>query len=228
MNTSSDAAEQLVRISLNTLETTAKISGVGATQVAKLIYAVYQQSGQTKGKTRLTNMLKSGKELKVFAVADKDLQKFCTEAKEYGVLYCVLKDRDANDGITDIMVRAEDASKISRIFERFNLAQVDVASVAQTIEKEKVPVNKEEEIEEFLDKLLLGNEGKKQNSVKARTEKINQSEPSSENRKAVNSSKDSKPSVRQQLNNLKAQESKIEAKAPAKSKSKSKKKGRSK
>ena len=35
-----------------------------------------------------------------------DLKKFCQEAKKYGVLYCVLKDRDATDGITDILVRA--------------------------------------------------------------------------------------------------------------------------
>ena len=33
------------------------------------------------------NMLKSGKELKVFAVRDQDLAKFCDEAKKYGVLY---------------------------------------------------------------------------------------------------------------------------------------------
>ena len=62
-------------------------------------------------------MLRSGKKLKVFAVKDSDLQLFCREAKKYGVLYCVLKDRDATDGLTDIMVRAEDASKINRIFE---------------------------------------------------------------------------------------------------------------
>lgn len=33
-------------------------------------------------------MLKSGKELKVFAVKDGELQKFCEEAKKYGVGNC--------------------------------------------------------------------------------------------------------------------------------------------
>lgn len=50
---------------------------------------------KTRGKIRLTNMLKSGKELKVFAVRDGELRKFCEEAKKYGVLYCVLKDNNA-------------------------------------------------------------------------------------------------------------------------------------
>lgn len=100
-----------------------------AKQVAVLLYAILREQKKTKGKTRLTNMLRSGKELKVFAVKDTDLKQFCEASKKYGVLYCVLKDRNADDGITDVMVRAEDASKINRIFERFQLATVDMAAL---------------------------------------------------------------------------------------------------
>ena len=35
---------------------------------------------------RLTNMIKSGKELKVFSIPNKDLKKFTEQAKRYGVL----------------------------------------------------------------------------------------------------------------------------------------------
>ena len=35
----------------------------------------------------ITNMLRSGKELKVFTVKNGDLKKFTQEAKKYGVLY---------------------------------------------------------------------------------------------------------------------------------------------
>lgn len=129
MNTSSDAAEQLVRMSLNTAEVAVKITGNGAKNVAVMIYAVMKDQKQTKGKTRLNNMLKSGQPLKVYSIRDKDLQQFCAEAKKYGVLYCVLKDKNINDGMSDIMVREFDSAKISRIFERFNLAKIDVANV---------------------------------------------------------------------------------------------------
>ena len=105
---SGDAAEQVVRMSLEGAEVAVKLAGTGAKQLAILLYAVLKDQHKTRGKIRLTNMLRSGKELKVFAVKDTDLQRFCTEAKKYGVLYTVLKDRDANDGLTDIMVRAED------------------------------------------------------------------------------------------------------------------------
>ena len=97
-----------MRMSLNGVEVAAKISGKAAERLAVLLYAVLRDQKKARGKIRLTNMLKSGKELKVFAVKDGELQKFCEEAKEYGVLYCVLKDNEANDGLTDIMVRAED------------------------------------------------------------------------------------------------------------------------
>ena len=124
-------------MSLNGVEVAAKISGKAAERLAVLLYAVLRDQKKTRGKIRLTNMLKSGKELKVFAVKDGELQKFCEEAKKYGVLYCVLKDNKADDGLTDIMVRAEDASKINRIFERFNLATVDMASVKTEIQKSR-------------------------------------------------------------------------------------------
>ncbi len=141
MSYQGDAAEQVVRLSLETGEIAVRLAGSGAKQVAILLYAILKDQRKTKGKTRLSNLLRSGKELKVFAVKDSDLQLFCREAKKYGVLYCVLKDRDATDGITDIMVRAEDASKINRIFERFRLATVDMAQLREEIQRsmEKAP-----------------------------------------------------------------------------------------
>ena len=126
MSYSGDAAEQVVRMSLETGEVAVRLAGSGAKQLAILIYAILREQKKTAGKARLTNMLRSGKELKVFAVKDSDLQLFCREAKKYGVLYCVLKDR------------AEDAGKINRIIERFGLATVDMAQVKQEIEQSRV------------------------------------------------------------------------------------------
>ena len=193
MSYSGDAAEQVVRMSLEGAEVAAKITGAGAKQVAVLLYAILREQKKTKGKTRLTNMLRSGKELKVFAVKDTDLKQFCEASKKYGVLYCVLKDRNADDGITDVMVRAEDASKINRIFERFQLATVDMGSVKSEIERSR----REKAAEEFpepersaaesdktaqlVDSMLQKpdkeQEGHTPNPAQARTTKSPQSEP---------------------------------------------------
>ena len=136
MNQAGDAAEQIVRMSLNGVEVAAKITGTGAKHLVVMIAALLKDQRKTKGKIRLTNMLRSEKPLKVFSVKDEDLKTFCKEAKKYGVLYCVLKDRDANDGLTDIMVRAEDAPKINRIFERFSLTTMDVGEIKSSIDRQ--------------------------------------------------------------------------------------------
>ena len=137
MNTSGEAADQVVRMTLNGVEVAAKLSGAAAKQVAIMLYAILKDQKRTKGKMRLSSMLRSGKELRVFAVQDKDLQKFCEAAKQYGILYCVLKDKNPLDGMTEIMAKAEDAAKINHIFERFKLATVDMASVKTEITKTK-------------------------------------------------------------------------------------------
>lgn len=139
MNPGGDAAEQVVRLSLEGVEVAAKISGAGAKNIALLLYATLKQEQKTKGKARLTSMLKSGKELKVYTITQKDLPKFSQEAKRYGVLYCVLKDKSNKDqnAAVDVIARAEDASKIQRITERFKLATVDRADVSLNILKDK-------------------------------------------------------------------------------------------
>ena len=139
MNTGGEAAEQIVRMSLEGFEVAARITGAGAKNIAILLYSILKEEQKTKGKARLTNMLRSGKELKVFTVKSGDLKKFTQEAKKYGVLYCVLADRKNKDpnAEVDVIARAEDTSKISRIVERFSLASVDTASIVTEAEKSK-------------------------------------------------------------------------------------------
>lgn len=80
MNPGGDAAEQVVRLSLEGVEVAARITGNGAKNIAILLHAVLKEEQKTKGKTRLTNMLRTGKELKVYTVQQKDLKKFTQEA----------------------------------------------------------------------------------------------------------------------------------------------------
>ena len=125
MNNSGDAAEQVVRLSLEGTEVALKLTGSAAKNIAAALYAVLKNrdKNKIKGRQRLTAMLKSGKELKVFTISEEHLKQFATEAKRYGVVYCALRGKEKSaDGMVDVMVRAEDASKINRIVERFHLA----------------------------------------------------------------------------------------------------------
>ena len=233
MNTGGEAAEQIVRMSLEGFEVAAKITGAGAKNIAILLYSILKEEKKTKGKARLTSMLRSGKELKVFTVKSGDLKKFTQEAKKYGVLYCVLTDRKNKDpnAEVDVIARAEDASKISRIVERFNLASVDTASIVTEVEKAKdektdmpepdIGVQEKAEKDKLLDALMGKPTQKEENAPEnpsvAKTEKSPPSEPFSEkpSKSAEGATMtDKKPSVKEELRKIKESRKEQEADAP--------------
>ena len=221
MNNGGDAAEQVVRLSLEGFEVAAKLTGSAAKNVALLLVSVLKQEQQTKGKARLTNMIKSGKELKVFSIPNKDLAQFTKQAKRYGVLYCVLRDKSAkgDDVPVDIIARAEDASKIQRIVERFEIGKVDKAGVITQAEQDKadreavareVPTKTKGEIivEEAMGKPLQKEGQSHENPTVAKTEKSPPSERSSEisgtaTDRGTAKQADKKPSVREKLERYK-------------------------
>lgn len=198
MSTSSDAADQVVKFSLDGFEVIAKLSGTGAKNIAAMLYAIMKDKKQTKGKTRIVNMLKTGKPLKIFSVKQEDLEVFAKEAKVYGIQYCALMNRKNKDldGMVDIMVKDEDSSRINRIVERFKLAttkEVDVRTeVVKAIDErnEKKGQNpndkgvqeksKEEQLEDILaHKPIQKEEVSQENFNLAKTEKSPLSERTS-------------------------------------------------
>ncbi len=138
MNHSGDAAEQIVRISLEGIDYAIRITGSAAKNIAAFLLAAFKSEGtdgklKLKGKERLVNMLKSGRETKIFAVKNSDLKQFAIEAKRYGVTYCVLKEKGgAPDSLVEIMVTDTDAGKISRIMDKLEFAAVDMAALEST------------------------------------------------------------------------------------------------
>ena len=186
-----------------------------------------------KGRQRLTAMLKSGKELKVFTIRESHLKQFSHEAKRYGVVYCALRGKEPSaDGLVDVMVRAEDASKINRIVERFKLSTVDTASIKHEIEKTKAekesapppPEQTMSEDDKLLDEMLSTPAKKEENAAPnpfaTGTDKSPLSEPTSKkpDRAAEGTSKgmERKPSVREELREIR-QERQQKA-APSRSK----------
>lgn len=64
MNSSGDAAEQVVRLSLEGTEVALKLTGSAAKNIAAALYTIYKNRDHTKtrGHQRLSAMLKSGKD----------------------------------------------------------------------------------------------------------------------------------------------------------------------
>ena len=228
MNTGGDAAEQIVRMSLEGFEVAVKITGAGAKNIAVLLYSILKEEQKTKGKARLTNLLRSGKPLKIYTLKNDDLRKFAQEAKKYGVLYYAMVDRKNKDpkAEVDILAPIEDAAKISRIVERFKLSAVESDIVVQEektkdgktdIAEPDIGVQEKAEKDKLLDELMgkpIQKEENAQNPSVAKTEKSPQSEPFSEQPKksaeGATMTKE-KPSVREELRKIKESRKEQEA-----------------
>lgn len=222
MNTSAEAADQVVRMSLNGAEAALKITGSGAKEVAKLLFNALKdlskQSKKTKGQMRLSNLVKSGKKLEIYQVSDANLKRFCEQAKKYGMLYTVLKDRNKNDGLTEVMVKAEDRQKIDHIFEKLGLVPESVADIRPEKAKEKDAPERtspdKSEADKFLQEVMAKPNPTKEephtvNPTEARAARSNQSVPSSKNRseqkdRSVDNGtpEERRPSVRKELKEI--------------------------
>jgi len=155
MNVAGDSAEQVVKFSLEAFEVIARITGSGAKEAIAMMYAILKdREDKSVGKTKLENMLKTSKNMDIFSIQKKDLNKYQEQAKKYGIKFCALMDKNdkSPDGIVDLLVRSEDAKRINRVVERFNLSIVDTASLRteSVIEKEKQEETKEDIISDIL------------------------------------------------------------------------------
>lgn len=141
MNTGGDAAEQVVRLSLDGVEVAARLTGSAAKNMAVLIYTILKDydTHKTKGKMRMAAMLKSGKPLTVFGVRAQDMRTFVQAARNYGVSYCVVKaPGKAGNDLTDVLVYQSDAARIDRIVSRFGLAVTENTMEKPKEEDEKI------------------------------------------------------------------------------------------
>ena len=120
MSQGSDAAEQMVKETMIISETAAKLAGLGAKNLAVLLTLYLREEHQLKGETNLKKLLKEGKEIRVFCLDKDNLAEFKQHAKDYGIVYSALKQKNDESNIIDILIKAEDAPRVNRILEKMN------------------------------------------------------------------------------------------------------------
>lgn len=242
MYNSGDAAEQVVRMSLEGAEVALKITGAAAKNLAAALYTVLKDQKKTKGKARIEAMLREKRPLKVYTIKKEDAPEFAKQAKGYGILYAPIPVRKEDDTI-DILVFQDDAARANRIVEKFNLTVVDTASIKEDIEKsreergsepeapEKAAPEKSEDdklLDELMEKPAQKEKAQAENPAAEKNapftgaaEKSHPSAPISkkQSRTAEGTVKppEERPSVREELREIKAKQQ--EAAAPAKEES---------
>lgn len=133
-----EAADQMVREALQVTEVAIKLSALGIKNALALSLAYAKENPKVKGKTSLDRLLREGKELKIIALQSKDVGQFKELAKQYGVLFAVIKDKAQNEKV-DVMFKAEDVAKLNRIYEHLGYAIPKVT----TADRKKDPTRRQ-------------------------------------------------------------------------------------
>jgi hypothetical protein len=138
MDGSGEAVERIVRISMDGAEHVLRIAGNGAKALGELLVSLLREDNRTQGAMQLKSMIKTGKELKVFTLSVDQFARFKADVKDFGVTYCVLRNKNAGrNSLIEIMVKAEDASKIHRIFERNGFGSIDASHLEADVKKSR-------------------------------------------------------------------------------------------
>lgn len=131
-----DAPDQVLRLSLEGAEFALKISGAAAKNIAAALYAVLKDQKRTKGKARITTMLRQQRPLTIYTIKKEDCPAFAKQAKQYGVLYAPIPVKKGDDTV-DVMVFQDDAARVNRIVERLELTVLDTASIENGIQQSR-------------------------------------------------------------------------------------------
>ena len=87
------------------------------------------------GAKSLKDLLKSGKTLEVFSIKDRFLKTFTREAKKYGIIYHVIREKNSPNNDIDIIVDSDNSKMCYRIIERFHLQVYEIQKPGLTDSK---------------------------------------------------------------------------------------------
>ena len=120
MNLGGEAADQVVRYSLEGLDHGLRLSGTMAKNLAVFFTALLKSNQKSYGKICMARMLKENRPLKFFTVPSSRIHEFAKEGKKRGLPYVVIRDRK-NPEQCELMVFADDAAKVNRVMDKMNL-----------------------------------------------------------------------------------------------------------
>lgn len=167
MNYGADAADQIVRYSLDGVEHTLRISGTVAKNLAIFIAAVMKDQKKTHGRTRMETMLRERKPVKFFSVPKDRLREFAKEAKSKGLLYVIIRDKKHPE-LSEIMVYAEDAAKVNRVLDNMKLDYAKAES-AQVVFDDAADRSQKEQAEQTAERGKNSQEKEGKNPVRTQT-----------------------------------------------------------
>jgi hypothetical protein len=145
----SESLEVIFKMMLNGSEWLLKLSGEGAKNAAIGIFSIIQQQIKANsGISSLKDFLENSPgSMEIISLPDEKKEGFVDLAKSYGLRIYPIKDTVLEDGVSDVIYRAEDSAIVRRLLDRLEVGKVDVMK-AETIAPEMAAEMQVETIDE--------------------------------------------------------------------------------
>ena len=120
MNLGGEAADQVVRYSLEGIDHGLRLSGTMAKNLAVFLAAVMKNNQKSYGRISMARMLRENRPLKFFTIPSNRIHELEKKKKKRGLPYVVIRDRK-NPKLCELMVFADDAAKVNRVMDQMEL-----------------------------------------------------------------------------------------------------------
>ena len=118
-------AEQIMHIAFQGVELALKLTGSGTKNLAQLIYSMSKdeknlntRSGQVRS---VQQLLRENKPLHTYQINMDDIKKFRGLAKQYGVLFTIVKDIRSKDSMCTVILKEEEVPMLNQVLDDMGL-----------------------------------------------------------------------------------------------------------
>ncbi len=126
MSMEGDSGEMIVRMTLDGIERTVRMSGTAAQMAGKLL--IFLAAALSKGKARDIALSPGG--MCTVTIPEEKRQAFSKLARQYHLKFFTAKDRLHEKGLCDICARNEDAQVLNRICEKLGIGVLEKSAVS--------------------------------------------------------------------------------------------------
>lgn len=140
MNTGADAADMMVRESIQITESAVKLAGLGAKNLAALLIALANDNQKLQGQATLKRLLQDNKELRVFPMKTEDIKDFRRFSKEYGIMFHPIVNKIDKSAFCDMLIQTDDIPRINRILEKMGYPSLTAAPREERLQKNSRPL----------------------------------------------------------------------------------------
>lgn len=130
-----DAADEVVRMALSGAEVTLRLTASATKNLLALSMALAKSHKKLCGKTSMKKMLRETRDIRVFSMTRAQYQQFEKQARKFGLLYAMIRDKGTDGKLVDLVLPATELGRANLVFEKIRYGQEQEAPAEQPVKE---------------------------------------------------------------------------------------------